>query len=124
MIHKGESVENYLETILMLSQEMPAVRSIDVVRESGYTKPSVSIAMKNLRQKEYITMDEEGYIKLTETGRKIAESVYERHTTLTALLSALGVDEKIAAEDACKIEHVISEETFSALKKHMREYVK
>ena len=124
MIHKGESVENYLETILMLSQEMPAVRSIDVVRESGYTKPSVSIAMKNLRQKEYITMDEEGYIKLTETGRKIAESVYERHTTLTALLSALGVDEKIPAEDACKIEHVISEETFSALKKHMREYVK
>ena len=124
MIHKGESVENYLETILMLSQEMPAVRSIDVVRESGYTKPSVSIAMKNLRQKEYITMDEDGYIKLTEAGRKIAESVYERHTTLTALLSALGVNEKTAAEDACKIEHVISEETFAALKRHMKEYVK
>ena len=103
---------------------MPAVRSIDVVRESGYTKPSVSIAMKNLRQKEYITMDEDGYIKLTEAGRKIAESVYERHTTLTALLSALGVNEKTAAEDACKIEHVISEETFAALKRHMKEYVK
>ena len=124
MIHKGESVENYLEIILMLSRQMPAVRSIDVVRESGYTKPSVSIAMKNLRQKEYITMDEDGYIKLTDAGRKLAESVYERHTTLTVLLSALGVDKKIAAEDACKIEHVISEETFNALKKHMNEYVK
>ncbi len=119
MIHKGESVENYLETILVLSQTMSAVRSIDIVRESGFTKPSVSIAMKNLRQKEYITMDDEGYIKLTEVGRKLAESVYERHTILTDLFVSLGVEEEIAAEDACKIEHVISQETFDALKRYL-----
>ena len=124
MIHKGESVENYLEMILMLNQQMPSVRSIDIVRESGYTKPSVSIAMKNLRQKELITMDEDGYIKLTERGRQIAESVYERHTTLTILLTSLGVNAETAAEDACKIENVISEETFAALKSHMNTYVK
>lgn len=123
MFHKGESVEDYLETILILSRTLPAVRSIDIVRESGYTKPSVSVAMKNLRQKEYITMDQDGYIKLTETGRDLAERVYERHTVLAALLTALGVDPSVASEDACKIEHVISEETFDALKKHMKEYM-
>lgn len=124
MFHKGESVEDYLETILILSKTIPVVRSIDIVRESGYTKPSVSIAMKNLRQKEYITMDEDGYIKLTAMGKTLAEKVYERHTVLTALLTALGVDERVAGEDACKMEHVISQETFEALKNHMEAYGK
>lgn len=117
MFHKGESAENYLETILILSQSIPAVRSIDIVRETGYSKPSVSVAMKNLRQKEYIVMDEDGYITMTEAGRSVAEKTYERHTVLTKLLVALGVSEDQATEDACKMEHVISDETFNALKK-------
>ena len=116
MFHKGESAEDYLETILILSRSIPAVRSIDIVRETGYSKPSVSVAMKNLRQKEYIVMDEDGYITMTDAGRSIAEKTYERHTVLTNLLVSLGVPEDTAAEDACKVEHVISDETFNALK--------
>ena len=122
MFHKGESAEDYLETILILSQSVPAVRSIDIVRETGYSKPSVSVAMKNLRQKEYIVMDEDGYITMTDAGRSIAEKTYERHTVLTNLLVSLGVPEEQAAEEACKMEHVISDETFQALKDHGQKY--
>lgn len=122
MFHKGESAEDYLETILILSQSIPAVRSIDIVRETGYSKPSVSVAMKNLRQKDYIVMDEDGYITMTDAGRSIAEKTYERHTVLTNLLVSLGVPEDTAAEDACKVEHVISDETFNALKEHGQKY--
>jgi len=122
MYHKGESVEDYLETILRLSWSLPAVRSIDIVHDTGYTKPSVSVAMKNLRQKEYIVMDDSGYITLTETGRQLAEATYERHQVITRLFMELGVPEETAAEDACKVEHVISEETFNALKAHLEKY--
>ena len=122
MFHKGESVEDYLETILRLSRTLPAVRSIDIVHDTGYTKPSVSVAMKNLRQKEYIVMDESGYITLTETGRVVAEATFERHQVITRLFMELGVPEEVAAEDACKVEHVISEETFAALKVHLEKY--
>ena len=122
MYHKGESVEDYLETILRLSRTLPAVRSIDIVHDTGYTKPSVSVAMKNLRQKVYIVMDESGYITLTETGRVVAEATFERHQVITRLFMELGVSEEVAAEDACKVEHVISEETFAALKVHLEKY--
>lgn len=115
-----ESAENYLETILVLSQKKPQVRSIDIVNELEFSKPSVSIAMKNLRQQEYIIMDQDGYITLTDAGRKIAETIYERHTLLTDWLTTLGVDNEIAAQDACRIEHVLSPETFKAIKKHVK----
>lgn len=124
MFHKGESVEDYLETILRLSSELPVVRSIDIVHDTGYTKPSVSVAMKNLRQKEYIVMDSDGYITLTDEGRAIAEATFERHQVITRLFVNLGVPEEVAAEDACKVEHVISEETFAALKAHLEKYGK
>ena len=124
MFHKGESVEDYLETILRLSKSLPQVRSIDIVHDTGYTKPSVSVAMKNLRQKEYIVMDESGYITLTEEGRAIAEATFERHQVITRLFVNLGVPEEVAAEDACKVEHVLSEETFNALKNHLERYGK
>ena len=124
MFHKGESVEDYLETILRLSRTLPAVRSIDIVHDTGYTKPSVSVAMKNLRHKEYIVMDESGYITLTEEGRAIAEATFERHQVITRLFVNLGVSEDVAAEDACKVEHVLSEETFHALKNHLERYGK
>jgi Mn-dependent DtxR family transcriptional regulator len=124
MFHKGESVEDYLETILRLSKSLPQVRSIDIVHDTGYTKPSVSVAMKNLRQKEYIVMDESGYITLTEEGRAIAEATFERHQVITRLFVNLGVSEEVAAEDACKVEHVLSEETFNALKNHLEQYGK
>lgn len=124
MFHKGESVEDYLETILRLSKSLPQVRSIDIVHDTGYTKPSVSVAMKNLRQKEYIVMDESGYITLTEEGRAIAEATFERHQVITRLFVNLGVSEAVAAEDACKVEHVLSEETFNALKNHLERYGK
>lgn len=123
MAHRGESAENYLETILRLSKKLPAVRSIDLVHDTGYSKPSISVAMKNLREKELITMDDEGYIKLTESGKEIAQSIWEKHKVITNTLVALGVSEEIAAEDACKIEHVISEETFGALKRYMNDFV-
>ncbi|MBR4411071.1 MAG: metal-dependent transcriptional regulator [Firmicutes bacterium] len=124
MFHKGESVEDYLETILRLSKSLPQVRSIDIVHDTGYTKPSVSVAMKNLRQKEYIVMNESGYITLTEEGRAIAEATFERHQVITRLFVNLGVSEEVAAEDACKVEHVLSEETFNALKNHLERYGK
>ena len=124
MFHKGESVEDYLETILRLSKSLPQVRSIDIVHDTGYTKPSVSVAMKNLRQKEYIVMDESGYITLTEEGRAIAEATFERHQVITRLFVNLGVPEEVAAEDAWKVEHVLSEETFNALKNHLERYGK
>lgn len=112
----NESAENYLETILMLSKKLPVVRSVDVANELGFKKPSVSIAMKNLKEKNYITVMEQGYIFLTDSGREIAEMIYERHEFLTNWLVSLGVDSEIAAEDACRIEHVISRESFEAIK--------
>ena len=115
-----ESAENYLETILILSNANPYVRSIDIVNEMGFSKPSVSIAMKKLRENGYISMNEKGYITLEEPGREIAEKIYERHTVLSKLLETLGVDPKVAAEDACRMEHVISEETFDRIKDHIR----
>lgn len=115
-----ESAENYLETILILSQRHPQVRSIDIVNELDFSKPSVSVAMKNLRQQEYITMDDNGHIKLTPAGKKLAESVYERHTLITDFLVKIGVDADIAADDACRIEHVLSPATFAALKSHLK----
>lgn len=113
-----ESAENYLETILILKKRMGQVRSIDIVNELSVSKPSVSVAMKNLRTNGYIEMDRDGYITLLESGSAIAEKMYERHTFLTEWLTSLGVSPTIAAEDACRIEHVISEETFNALKNH------
>ena len=115
------SAEDYLETILVLQNRNGAVRSIDIVNELGYSKPSISIAMKNLRENGYISMDKNGYITLEESGREIAEKIYERHTIFSALLTRLGVDPKTAAEDACRIEHVISPESFQAIKDHVRE---
>jgi len=118
-----ESSENYLETILVLSQQLPAVRSIDVATELDFKKSSVSVAMKNLRENGYITVTEAGYIFLTDTGRGIADMIYERHNLLTAWLEFLGVDSKIAAEDACRLEHVISKESFEAIKKHVKAHL-
>lgn len=112
-----ESAENYLETIYMLKQKKGTVRSIDIVNELEYTKPSVSIAMKNLRENGYILMDADGLISLTEKGQDIAEKMYERHTVISGWLMSLGVSEQTAIEDACRIEHVISEESFEAMKK-------
>lgn len=117
----NESAENYLETILLLSRRLPVVRSVDVANELGFKKSSVSIAMKNLREKQHITVTEAGFIYLTDTGREIAEMIYERHEMISSWLVRLGVPEDIAAEDACKMEHVISKETFDALKKVMKE---
>ena len=111
-----ESAENYLETILILSQKLPVVRSIDVATELGFKKPSVSVAMKHLREAGHIVVSDKGYITLTETGREIADMIYERHNFLSSWLISLGVDEKIAVEDACRIEHVISKESFAAIK--------
>lgn len=115
----NESVENYLETILILTNRIKNVKSIDIVKELNFSKASVSIAMKNLRSKNLINIDSEGYITLSETGFEIATLIYERHTLLSDWLTALGVDSKIASEDACRIEHVISVESFDAIKKHL-----
>ena len=112
-----ESAENYLETILVLKNKNGAVRSIDIASELGFSKPSVSVAMKNLRENGYIEVDTSGYITLLDSGRQIAEKIYERHTTISKWLISLGVDAKTAAEDACRIEHVISSESFEAIKK-------
>ena len=114
-----ESAENYLETILILKNRNGVVRSIDIVNELEYSKPSVSIAMKNLRENGYIEMDSKGYITLAEKGLEIAERMYERHTFLSSWLIDLGVDPEIAAEDACRMEHIISAESFAALKAHV-----
>ena len=117
-----ESGEMYLETILILSKKMNTVRAIDVVAEMGFSKPAVSRALAKLRGDRFILVDNDGYIALTETGRQIAETIYERHTTLAKLLMNLGVDEETATADACKIEHDISEKSFDAIKKHITEH--
>ena len=117
-LHRNESAENYLETILELSQQLSAVRSVDIANELGYKKSSVSVAMKNLREKGHITVSEEGFLRLTDSGRAIAEMIRERHQLLTMWLTRLGVPEDIASEDACKLEHVLSAESFEAIKKH------
>lgn len=115
--HKSEeSVEDYLETILLLSKRLSEVRSIDIANELGYSKPSVSVAMKNLKAKNYITVADNGYITLTQEGKKLAESVYERHSLLCGWLVRLGVNPETAAADACKMEHDISPESFEAIK--------
>lgn len=118
-IHVNESAENYLETILVLSETLPVVRSVDIANELGFKKSSVSVAMKNLREKKHITVTDAGFIYLTESGREIAEMIRERHQLLTLLLTKLGVSEEIASEDACKLEHVLSVESFEAIKKYV-----
>ena len=112
----NESAENYLETILVLSHSLPVVRSVDIANEMGFKKSSVSVAMKNLRENGYILVSDSGFITLTDSGMEIAEMIYERHDVLTHYLISLGVPEDIAAEDACKIEHIISKESFQAIK--------
>lgn len=121
-MHTNESSENYLETILILSQSRPVVRSVDIAEELGYKKSSVSVAMKHLREREHITVTKEGFIYLTPSGKEIAEMIYERHQLLTHWLKRLGVDEKIASEDACRIEHDISKESFEAIKAFIKEH--
>ena len=118
-----ESGEMYLETILILTIRDQSVRSIDVAKYMNFSKPSVSRAMGKLKEQGYIVIDPEGYITLTKAGREIAEKIYERHTVLSALLKRLGVSEETAAEDACKIEHDISDETFEAIKRHITAYI-
>ena len=118
-----ESVENYLETILILGLKGNQVRSIDIANELDYSKPSVSVAMKNLREKGYILMDGDGYITITAKGRKIADSMYERHVAICDWLVFLGVDKKTAAQDACKMEHAMSDKSFSAIKKHIENWM-
>lgn len=120
MLRTNESSENYLETILILSKKLPVVRSVDIATELDFKKSSVSVAMKKLRESNHITVTPEGYIYLTDAGFEIAERIYERHTLLSKWLERLGVDPVIAAEDACRIEHVISAESFEAIKKHVR----
>ena len=112
-----ESGEMYLETILVLSRKLPQVRSIDVADEMGYSKPSISRAMGILKNGGYIDIDHSGFITLTDSGRSLAENIYDRHKILTQALLNIGVDEKTATEDACRVEHYISEETFQAIKK-------
>ncbi len=115
----NESIEDYLETILSLQKKLGQVRSIDIANEMNFSKPSVSVAMKNLREKDYILIDPSGYITLTEIGKKQAEDVLEKHTILSNWLISLGVNKEIAQEDACRMEHDISDESFSAIKKHI-----
>ena len=119
-MHINESAENYLETILRLSLTHPVVRSVDVANELNFKKSSVSVAMKKLREAEHITVTPEGFIYLTDSGKEIAESILERHKLLTSWLVRLGVPTEMASEDACKIEHVISPESFEAIKNHAK----
>lgn len=114
-----ESSENYLEAIFMLSRHGTPVRSVDIANELDFTRPSVSIAMKKLRENKLIKVDSEGYITLTKKGREVAESMYERHMLISNWLISLGVDEKTAMDDACRMEHVISEQSFLAIKEHI-----
>lgn len=123
-MQNNESAENYLETILMLSKKLRVVRSVDIANELGYKKSSISIAMKHLREKNHITVSREGYIDLTESGLAIAEMVFERHEIITSVLTSLGVPEEIASEDACRIEHVISPESFEAIKNYITNHNK
>lgn len=123
--HKSdESVQDYLETIYVLNDRVAQVRSIDIANELSYSKPSVSVAMKNLRANGYIEVSTEGFITLTESGLQIAQTVYERHSLMTQFLIYLGVDPEIAKEDACMMEHDISAESFEALKKHINSLIK
>lgn len=116
----NESAENYLETILILSKQLPVVRSVDIANELGFKKSSVSVAMKHLREKEHIVVDSSGFITLTPSGREIAEMIYERHEMISSWLMRLGVPKEIALEDACKIEHVISRESFAAIRDQIK----
>ena len=116
---KNESAENYLETIYILSKKLPVVRSVDIATELNFKKPSVSVAMKHLREKELIVVSDAGFITLTDEGMAQAEAIYERHTILTKMFKMLGVPDEIAAEDACLIEHVLSDESFAAIKNHL-----
>ena len=118
-----ESGEMYLETIHRLSMEQQYVRSIDVAESMGFSKPSVSRAVALLKQGGYLLVNEHGHLSLTDEGKQVAEKVFERHTVLTTMLTALGVDAETASEDACRMEHVISEQTFEAIKRHMAEYL-
>ena len=113
----NESAENYLETILMLSKKLPVVRSVDIANELGFKKSSVSIAMKHLRENNHITVSGAGFIFLTDSGKQIAEMIFERHELISNWLMSMGVSEETALEDACKMEHVISQESFEAIKK-------
>ena len=115
----NRSSEDYLETILIRSERLPVVRSIDIAIELNFSKPSVSVAMKHLKESGKINVSTAGYITLTDTGKEIAEKVYERHRVLAQMLVTLGVNEKTANEDACEMEHVISEETFRAIQNHI-----
>ncbi len=115
----NESAENYLETILILSKTLPVVRSVDVATKLNFKKSSVSVAMKHLREKNHITVTEAGFIYLTDAGREIAEMIYERHEFITSWLTSLGVAPDIAAEDACKMEHILSRESFEAIKTYV-----
>ena len=118
--HKSEeSMEDYLETIYVLRKRLPVVRSIDIATELGYSKPSVSVAMKNLKTRGFVTVSQEGYISFTEQGEALAAETFERHTVIRDWLINLGVNEETASEDACKMEHDMSSETFQALKKHI-----
>ena len=120
-----ESGEMYLETILVLSETGNPVRAVEISKYMGFSKPSVSRAVGILKNDGFITVDESGSIKLTESGRAIAEKIYDRHQTITLHLMSIGVDEKTAAEDACKIEHVISDKSFAAFKKHtIKEHIR
>ena len=118
-----QSGEDYLEAILALEEEKGSVRSIDVARHLGYSKPSVSRAMANLKASGHIVVEEDGRLKLTEEGQRVAKEIYERHKLLTEWLVGLGVDKEIAAEDACRIEHVISQESFDSLRRHVQEHL-
>lgn len=119
-----ESKEDYLETILILLNRNGEVRSVDIATEMDFSKPSVSVAMKNLREDGCVKVDESGYITLTKKGREIAEGVYERHLLFTSWLTSLGVPEEIAAEDACRIEHYLSAESFAAIKAYIGKHKK
>ena len=119
-----EAAENYLECILILGKEKGQVRSIDVAHRLEVSKPTVSVTMKHFREDGYIEVDSDGFLILTQKGREIAERIYERHVVLTELLIALGVDEKTAREDACRIEHDLSEVTFARIKEHLQQKLK
>ncbi len=121
-MHPHESAEDYLERILMLSKTLPVVRSVDIANDMGYKKSSVSVAMKNLREAQHITVTDAGYIYLTESGKAIAERIFERHEVISAWLTAMGVDEETATEDACRVEHDLSDESFAAIKSFLKEH--
>ena len=120
---ENESAENYLETILILSKKLPVVRSVDIANELGFKKSSVSIAMKNLREKNHITVTDAGFIYLTDSGKRIAELIYERHQFISEWFIKLGVPAGIAIEDACKIEHILSKESYDAMKNFVKQHL-